>query len=75
MSGTLIRQTEMENFGMQTAISTKDNGPMIKRMGTALILTRTELSMRVTGLTICRMDRVLRLGLTAANMKASTKKA
>jgi hypothetical protein len=39
VNGGKIRQMAAENFGMQMEISMKENGKMIKLMGTASIFT------------------------------------
>lgn len=62
------------NSGTQMEMSTKVFGKTTKLMGTESMSMSMAPSMKATGETICKMDKVLNLGATVVDMKVVTKR-
>jgi len=73
-NGVKTKRMAKGSFGMPMEMYTKVSGRKIKRMDTVFMYTSMALNMMVTGKMICKMVKVLSLGVMAVNTKAVIKR-
>lgn len=73
VNGKMVKQTDLVNSGMSTAIFMKDHGSMTKLTARVLTPMQTDPRIQASGSMICSMGSASRPGKTDPNTRVNTK--